>query len=219
MSRVVKKARNANRLVFLLCLLAGLTMDPLLAQVVQTVPTAVAAAISARPQTPAAGGADADVTIVEFLDYNCPFCKKTAPELQKLLQADRRVRILYKEWPIFGAVSQYAARSALAANWQGKFLAAHDALISASGELDEISQVDTLLKGAGVDLKRLGDDRTRHGAEIDAALERNAADAKALGLRGTPGFLIGRQLVPSALTLRQLLQLTGNARGSHAGEQ
>jgi protein-disulfide isomerase len=215
MSRVVKKARNANRLVFLLCLLAGLTMDPLLAQVVQTVPTAVAAAISARPQTPAAGGADADVTIVEFLDYNCPFCKKTAPELRKLLQADRRVQILYKEWPIFGAVSQYAARSALAANWQGKFLVAHNALIGAPEDLEEKSQVDSLLKGAGVDLKRLGADRTRHAVEIDAALERNAAEAQGLGLRGTPGFLIGRQLVPSALTLRQLLQLTANARASH----
>jgi len=219
MSHVVKKARSTSRLLFLLCLLSGFTMAPLQAQVVQTVPAPVAAAISARPGTPAAGGGDADVTIVEFLDYNCPYCRKTAPELQKLLQADRRVRIFYKEWPIFGAVSQYAARSALAANWQGKFLAAHNALISAPDELDETSQVDSLLKGAGVDLRRLGDDRTRHAAQIDAALDRNAAEAKGLGLEGTPGFLIGRQLVPSALTLRQLLQLTRNARGSHAGEQ
>jgi protein-disulfide isomerase len=124
------------------------------------------------------------------------------------------VQIIYKEWPIFGPVSQYAARSALAANWQGKFLAAHNALISAPDDLDEPSQVDSVLKGAGVDLKRLADDRTRHAAEIDAALGRNAAEARGLGLRGTPGFLIGRQLVPSALTLPQLLQLTSNARAN-----
>jgi protein-disulfide isomerase len=218
-SGVVTNARNAYRLLYLLCVLSGLTTYPLHAQVVHSIPAAAAAAITARPQTPAAGGGDADVTIVEFLDYNCPFCKKTAPELRKLLQADRRVQVFYKEWPIFGAVSQYAARAALAANWQGKFLAAHNALISAPEDLDEVSQVDSLLKGAGVDLKRLGDDRARHAAEIDAALDRNAAEAKELGLRGTPGFLIGRQLVPSALTLQQLLQLTRNARGSRAGEQ
>jgi protein-disulfide isomerase len=193
-------------------------MHPLQAQVVYTVPAATAAAITARPENPAAGGGGADVTIVEFLDYNCPFCKKTAPELQKLLQADRHVQIIYKEWPLFGAVSQYAARSALAANWQGKFLAAHNALISSPDDLDNISQVDSLLKRAGVDLKRLGDDRARHAAQIDAELDRNAGEAEGLRLRGTPGFLIGQQLVPNALTLRELLQLTRNARGKRTGE-
>jgi protein-disulfide isomerase len=198
----------------LLCVATALAQYPLQAQGMHTVPAATVAAITAPAHPPAAGGADADVTIVEFLDYNCPYCRKTAPELQQLLQADRRVQIIYKEWPIFGPVSQYAARSALAANWQGKFLAAHNALISAPDDLDEPSQVDSVLKGAGVDLKRLADDRTRHAAEIDAALGRNAAEARGLGLRGTPGFLIGRQLVPSALTLPQLLQLTSNARAN-----
>jgi protein-disulfide isomerase len=197
-----------------LFVLAGITANPLRAQVVHTIQPQVAVAIAARPLTPFAGAADADVTIIEFLDYNCPFCKKSAPELQKLLQADRRVRILYKEWPIFGDVSEYAARSALAANWQAKFLAVHNALISAPEDLDEKSQVDSLLKGIGVDLKRLADDRTRHATEIDAALARNAAEAKALGLRGTPGFLVGRQLLPTALTLQQLVQLTAEARTS-----
>lgn len=152
--------------------------------------------------------------IIEFLDYNCPFCKKTAPELQKLLRADPRVRILYKEWPIFGAVSEYAARAALAANWQGKFLVAHVALISAANDLDETSQVDSILKGAGVDLKRLAEDRKLHAADIDANLARNAAEARALGFRGTPAFLIGRQLVPRSLTLQQLQQLTASARAA-----
>jgi protein-disulfide isomerase len=216
MSAADTSARKVCRIA-LLCVLAGLATYPLQAQVVPSVSAQAVAAITARPQTPAAGGGDADVTIVEFLDYNCPFCKKTAPELQKLVQADRRVRILYKEWPIFGAVSQYAARSALAANWQGKFLVAHNALISSAEDLEATSQVDALLKDVGIDLKRLGADRTLHAAQIDAALERNAGEAMGLGLRGTPGFLIGRQLVPSALTLRQLLQLTANARASHEG--
>jgi hypothetical protein len=113
-----------------------------------------------------------------------------------------------------GAVSEYAARSVLAANWQGKFLVAHNAPISAPQDLDETSQVDSILKGAGVALKRLADDRELHSVEIDATLARNAAEARDLGLRGTPGFLIGRQLVPRSLTLQQLRQLTANARAA-----
>jgi protein-disulfide isomerase len=168
--------------------------------------------ITSRPGVPTAGARNANITIVEFLDYNCPFCKKTAPELKKLLGGDRQVRILYKEWPIFGEVSTYAARSVLAANWQGRFLAAHDALISTPDDLDDISQVNSALKSASVDLKQLALDRVRHSAEIDAALARSAAEAKSLGLRGTPGFLIGRELVSRALTLQQLQQLVDLAR-------
>jgi protein-disulfide isomerase len=207
---------NNARFAAILCILSGFAMHPaaLRAQEVRTITAQAEAAIAAGPETPAAGGKDGDVTIIEFLDYNCPFCKKTAPELQKLLHADPRVRILYKEWPIFGAVSEYAARSALAANWQGKFLVAHNALISAPQDLDETSQVDSILKDAGVDLKRLAGDRQLHSADIDANLARNAAEARALGFRGTPGFLIGRQLVPRSLTLQQLQQLTANARAA-----
>jgi protein-disulfide isomerase len=203
----------ATRLAAALYVVAACASGSLQAQAPRIVPAQVAAALAARPQTATAGNPDGDVTIVEFLDYNCPFCKKTAPELQQLLVSDRRVRILYKEWPIFGDVSEYAARSALAAQWQGKFLAAHDALISAP-DLDESAQVDSVLKRAGVDLGRLADDRTRHAADIDEALARNAREARALGLSGTPGFVVGRQLVPSALTLPQLIQLTTNARAS-----
>jgi protein-disulfide isomerase len=213
---LVSSRRNrsiAIRFAAVLCIVTACATDSLRAQASRTVPAQVAAALAARPQTPAAGNPDGDVTIVEFLDYNCPFCKKTAPELQKLIVSDRRVRILYKEWPIFGDVSEYAARSALAAHWQGKFLAAHNALINAP-DLDETSQVDSVLKGAGVDLGRLADDRSRRAADIDDALARNAREAHALGLKGTPGFVIGRQLVPSALTLAQLIQLATNARAS-----
>ena len=106
--RLISSRRHRSTAIRLAAVLFGVTacaMYSLQAQVSRTVPAQVAAALAARPQTPAAGNADGDVTIVEFLDYNCPFCKKTAPELQKLLVSDRRVRILYKEWPIFGDVS------------------------------------------------------------------------------------------------------------------
>jgi len=172
------------------------------------------AALAQNTTVPAAGAKDADVTIVEFFDYNCPFCKKTAPELQKLLHTDPKVRILYKEWPIFGDVSEYAARSALAAHWQGKFLVAHEALIGAPNDLDETSQVDSVLKAAGVDLTQLSRDRSAHAADITTILARNSKEAAALGFRGTPGFVIGRQLVSLALTLQSLQQLTQSARQS-----
>lgn len=204
------------RIGWLLCAFAilGTCTTALRAQDARTVTQQLQARIASSPEIPAAGAQRPDVTIIEFLDYNCPYCKRAAPELQKLLGVDRGVQILYKEWPIFGDASRYAARSALAANWQGKFLVAHKALIGAPHDLDNMSQVDSVLKSAGVDLKQLGIDRARHSAEIDRTLARNAAEARELGLRGTPGFLINRQLLPRSLTLPQLQQLTDSARAA-----
>jgi protein-disulfide isomerase len=200
-----------------LSLLAVLLLTPatlLAAEPPRKAPAAIVSALARPPLMPAAGAKDADVTIVEFFDYNCPFCKKTAPELQKLLHVEPKVRILYKEWPIFGDVSDYAARSALAANWQGKFLIAHDALIGTVHDLDETAQVDAILKGVGVDLTQLSRDRTAHATEITAILSRDAQEAAALGFRGTPGIVIGRQLLPRSLTLKELQELTQSARTS-----
>jgi protein-disulfide isomerase len=197
-----------------LSLLAVLLVTPitLFAAEARKAPAAVVASLAQPPLMPAAGAKDADVTIVEFFDYNCPYCKETAPELVKLLHVDPKVRILYKEWPIFGDVSEYAARSALAANWQGKFLTAHDALIGAANDLDKNSQVDAILKSAGVDLTQLARDRTAHAAEITAILSRDAQEAAALGFKGTPGIVVGRQLLPRSLTVKELQQLTQTAR-------
>jgi protein-disulfide isomerase len=197
-----------------LSLLAVLLLAPitLFAAEARKAPAAVVASLAQPPVMPAAGAKDADVTIVEFFDYNCPFCKKTAPELVKLLHVDPKVRILYKEWPLFGDVSEYAARSALAANWQGKFLTAHEALIGSANDLDNHSQVDAILKSVGVDLTQLARDRTAHATEITAILSRDAQEAAALGFKGTPGIVVGRQLLPRSLTVKELQQLTQDAR-------
>jgi protein-disulfide isomerase len=199
-----------------LSLLAVLILTPIavLAAEPRKAPAAVVSTLAQPPIMPTAGAKDADVTIVEYFDYNCPFCKETAPELQKLLHADPKVRILYKEWPIFGGVSDYAARSALAANWQSRFLIAHDALIGSAHDLDETSQVDAVLKSAGVDLTQLARDRTAHATEITAILSRDAKEAATLGFKGTPGIVVGRQLLPRSLTLKDLQELTQSARMS-----
>src|SRR5271168_2479323 len=145
-----------------------------------------------EPGVPILGSANADVTVVEYFDYNCPYCKALAPAFRPFIDQDRAAAVLYKEWPIFGGVSIYAAQAALAANYQGKYLHAHDALISAP-RLGENSQVDEALRGAGIDMARLKQDLIAHRAAIDALLMRNDAEARSLGLRGTPGVFIGRQ--------------------------
>ncbi len=178
----------------------------------QALPAPAVAALTAMTLTPGAGAQYPDVTIIEYLDYNCPYCRKTAPELHKLLGADSKAQIIYKEWPIFGDASTYAARSAIAASWQGKFLVAHDALISTTRDLDRHSDVDAVLRTAGLDLQRLEADRKAHATQIDALLTRSARETHALGLSGTPVFIVGRQLIVSSLNLAQLQGYVAKAR-------
>jgi len=171
-------------------------------------------AILRNPGTPAAGTTDADVTLVEYFDYNCPFCKKLAPALQGLLQADARVALVYKDWPILGDVSRYAARSALAAGWQGKYLLAHDTLMGAA-RLASNSQVDSLLQHAGLNMIQLKADGVSHGALINALLQRNDTEVRALGIRGTPGLLVGRHIINGVYDVAELERAVAIARREH----
>jgi protein-disulfide isomerase len=181
------------------------------AQEIQRITAAGQAEMLSDPGTDAVGAKDADVTIVEFLDFNCPYCKRFAPTLQSLLAEDHRIAVVYKDWPILGDVSVYAARSALAARWQGKYLAAHDALLNGS-RLTQNNQVDLALKHAGIDLGALKMDESSHAKDIDALLARNDAEAHALHLRGTPGIVIGRELLPGIVDLNGLKQLVADSR-------
>ena len=170
------------------------------------------AAILARPATPTAGPATADVTVVEYLDFNCGFCKKAAVSLRELMAADPKVQVLYKDWPIFGGVSIYAARAALAANWQGRYIAAHNILINTPARLSSEALVRERLAFAGVDLAQLDRDLATHGAAIDTILARNDAEARALNFSGTPGMVIGDYLIPGALGVEDLRKLADAAR-------
>jgi protein-disulfide isomerase len=181
------------------------------AQTVQLITLEGQKEMLAAPGTDSVGAPNADVTIVEYFDYNCPFCKKLTPVFQALLAADHRVAIVYKDWPILGEVSVYAARCALAARWQHKYLVAHDALMSGP-HLAQSAEVDALLQHAGIDLNALSKDRTVHSADIDALLARNEEESRALGLKGTPGLVVGRQLVPGIVELSDLQQLVAKAR-------
>jgi len=163
------------------------------------------------PATPIGGNPQGDVTIVEFFDYRCPYCKQVLPSLQTLLKEDRNLRFLYKEMPVLGPASVVAAHAALAAQRQGKYEAFHTAMMGTKGQITE----DTVYKVAssvGLDVHLLKQDMT--APEIEQALKANLALADALNIRGTPGFIIGNHITPGALDLDALKDLIAEARKS-----
>jgi protein-disulfide isomerase len=160
------------------------------------------------PDAPVAGNPNGDVTIVEFFDYRCPYCKQVVAPIAQLLKNDPNLRFVYKELPILGPESVVAARAALAARKQNKYHEMHRALM-ASRALTE----DAILKIAadqGLDVARLKSDMA--GAEIARILERNLQLARALGINGTPAFVIGEVVVPGAVDLPTLKSLVVDAR-------
>jgi protein-disulfide isomerase len=167
------------------------------------------------PEIPAAGNVDGDINIVEWFDYNCPYCRKIDPELRQVVQDDGKVRLVLKDWPILGEVSKIAARMALAAKYQDKFIQAHDAMIGVSSRLTE-PRLHELLAAAGVDMDRLKADLTGNARAIDAILARNNAQAEAFGFKGTPSFIVGKFRVPGVLTMAEFEMVIADARKAKA---
>lgn len=172
---------------------------------------ALRARIREDKDVPSVAPAGYDVTIVFFSDYQCPYCRKFHPTLQALLREDRGVRVVYRDWPIFGDVSTQAARAAMAARYQGRHAQMHDALMATKGRLT-VAGIRAAADRAGVNWARLQADLQRHGRAIDAALARTDDYAKRLGLRGTPGMMIGRYLLPGAVDLGDLRRAVALAR-------
>jgi protein-disulfide isomerase len=163
------------------------------------------------PDIPVAGNAAGDITIVEYFDYQCPYCRKLEPELRQVVQSDGKVRLVLKDWPILGDVSVTAARMALASKFQDKFLAAHEALIGINSKLTE-PRIGELLAGAGIDVDRLNRDLATNAKTIDAIIARNHEQAAAFDFRGTPSFIVGKFRVPGVLTMAQFDQVIADAR-------
>ncbi|MEO8813610.1 MAG: DsbA family protein [Caulobacteraceae bacterium] len=173
--------------------------------------TTVVEAVLDDPGTPRVGVTAPTVTIVVFTDYQCPVCRATDPALERLIDRDRHVRVLFKDWPIFGVRSTAAARLALAADRQGKYLAVHRALMATRLPLTD-PNLETIAKGAGVDWPKLRADLAGNGPAIDALLKRQAFEAWSLGLQGTPGYLVGPYLVRGGLDGRALAGMVEAAR-------
>jgi protein-disulfide isomerase len=161
------------------------------------------------PDSPIGGNPDGDVTVVEFFDYQCPYCRAVAPDLNRLVDGDDGVRVVYKEFPILGPVSHYAARAALAAHRQGRYEPFHHTLMSEPDRLSE-ERVLAIAGDVGLDLDRLH--RDMDDPEIGAALERTRQLAAALGINGTPAFVVGEEIVPGAIGLDEMRELGRRAR-------
>ena len=168
------------------------------------------------PDVPVIGNPNGDISIVEWYDYNCPYCRKVAPELRQVVEDDGKVRLVLKDWPILGEVSKLSARLVLAAKFQDKFLPAHEALIGVSSRLTE-PRVRELLAGAGVDMDRLNKDLASNGKTIDAILTRNNDQALAFEFRGTPSFIVGKYRVPGVLSMNEFEQVIADARKAKMG--
>lgn len=163
--------------------------------------------------TPVGGNPKGDVTVVEFFDYRCGYCKKALPGVQELLKTDANVRMVFKDLPILGPDSVTAARAALAA-WNiapDKYVPLHIALMQARGELSEARVLD-IAKGVGIDPGKLK--TAMADPRIEAQLKRNAELAQTLKIGGTPAFVIGGKLVPGAIDLDTMREMVQAARAS-----
>ena len=164
------------------------------------------------PTSPVGGNPQGDVTIVEFFDYQCPYCKRVLPTVQTLLKTDGNIRYVFKEFPILGPQSVVAARAALAA-WKldrDRYVPFHTALLQSKGRLSERKILD-IAADIGLDVERLRAAMADPG--IDKILARNAELARALDINGTPAFVIGEKVVPGAVDLKTLTALVLQARG------
>ncbi|CTQ47633.1 DsbA family protein [Roseibium aggregatum] len=163
------------------------------------------------PNAPVLGNAAGDVTLVEFFDYNCPYCKRAMQEVKTLLQADPNVRLVYREWPILSPGSVFAARAALAARNQGKYEEFHWALMSFKGGIEESSTIE-IANEVGLDVEQLKVDMMAPEIEEHIRLSMNLAEA--LNINGTPAFVVGENVYPGLLTSEQLSKAIEDVRSA-----
>lgn len=163
----------------------------------------------ADADAPVAGNPQGDVTLVEFFDYKCPYCKQVSPALEGLLKDDPKLRIVFKEFPILGDPSVLASRAALAAQKQGKYLAFHQALMAHRGQLD-LDSIAGVAAAVGLNGQQLVDDMKSEA--IEKQLTANHELALALGIRSTPTFIIGDHVMPGALSIEELKGLIADTR-------
>lgn len=156
---------------------------------------------------------DQDVTLVVFTDYQCPACRGANRAMQRAVADDPRVGVIFKDWPIFGARSVAAARTAIAASFQNRYAAVHDALMRWPRLLDDAS-VKAAALSVGIDWERLEADRREQRERIDSLLRQTALDAFSLGLRGTPAYLANHMLSEGALTKSEFRRLFERARNT-----
>ena len=163
------------------------------------------------PGSPNLGNPEGDVTVVEFFDYNCPYCRQAGKTVQELIGSDPNVRIIFQEWPVLGEGSMFAARAALASRAQGKYEEFHWTLMNGEGRATEAS-ILKVARELGLDIVKLLADMESPAVEIH--LERSNDLARSLGFTGTPAFIVGDQTVPGMISLEKIEKLIADVRAA-----
>ena len=165
------------------------------------------------PDAPVLGNPKGDVTIVEFFDYQCPYCKKSHPDVESVVTEDGNVRLIMKDWPVFGDVSVFASQAVLGANELGAYKQAMEALMATPASLSQ-DDVKKLLTSAGLDLSKIAEAVRRNDKKISDLLTRNYNQALAFNFGGTPSFVIGRATSSGVLSKEELRDLIKRARSA-----
>ncbi|TGH23696.1 MAG: DsbA family protein [Aphanocapsa feldmannii 277cI] len=166
-------------------------------------------ALQDHPLSPVSGNVDGDIAVVEFFDYQCPYCKRALGPVTELLETDSQVRVVWKEYPILGPDSRFAARAAMAAERQGHYHEFHVALMSESNRLSEERTIE-IATDIGLDIDKLREDM--EDPAIESYLDETAQLANVLGIRGTPAFVIGDILVPGAVDTDRMREVIAQVR-------
>lgn len=155
------------------------------------------------------GNPDGKITLVEFFDYNCSFCKRAMDDVLKLMETEKDLRMVMKEFPILGAGSLYASRAALASKKQGKYWEFHLALLGNKGPVDQAA-VDRIAVEVGLDLDQLREDMK--SPEIAQTIAKSHSLANEVGIQGTPAFVLSDDLIPGAVGYDALKQRVAEIR-------
>ncbi len=164
-----------------------------------------------RSDLPMAGNPDGDVTVVEYFDYNCGYCRKAFEDIVTLLNEDKNLRVIFQELPILSPSSQTMATLSMAAHKQGKYFEMHKALMDYRGTQNEAAY-NKVAKEAGIDVEQMNKDAKSE--EILSAIAKSSEMARNLGIRGTPGFVIGDKVYPGYIGLDGLRDAIKEARSA-----
>lgn len=162
--------------------------------------------------SPATGPDDADITIVEFFDYNCGYCKRALNEVQSILDEDKNVRVVFKDMPILSPESMEASKWALASQKQGKYFEFHSALMNFKGAKNEAAY-KKIAKDLNLDVKQL--EKDKESEEVIAKIDKNLEMSTKLGIRGTPAFIIGTEFSPGYIPAAQMKSMIEKVRESN----
>lgn len=170
-------------------------------------------ALERAPNAPVLGNAAGDITLTEFFDYNCPHCRTSVGDVHRLISQDKSLRVVFREWPVFGEGSVFSAKASLAALKQRKYWQFHTALLGIDGKADQISAT-AVAKQVGLDLDRLHADM--ESPEVLSHIDQSMLLAEHMGLMGTPTFVAGDEGLFGKQSLSELRGLVSRGRATLA---